>query len=62
MDTLTPRQRDVLALLVWGLTRRAIADTLGISPWTVKNHQTEIYRALRVRNRTGAVVAVLRER
>lgn len=62
MERLTPRQRDVLALLVWGLTHKEIARTLGISEWSVKNHLSGVYARLGVHNRTGAVMAVLRQR
>lgn len=59
---LTPRQRDVLALLCWGFTNRAIAASLGLSPETVAGHATRIYRRLGVYDRHGAALAVLRGR
>lgn len=57
---LTERQRDVLALLVQGKPTKAICRDLGLSEGTVKNHINVIFRALNVRNRTEAVVAVAR--
>lgn len=60
MDTLTPRQRDVLALLVWGLRNKEIARRLGIGESSVKEHLSAVYARLGVHNRTGAVMAVLR--
>ena len=52
--TLTPRLEEVRALLRQGLSNKLIASTLGISEGTVKNHMTEIFRALNVSNRTQA--------
>ena len=55
---LTPRQRDVLACLVKGMTNRTIADVLNISELTVKSHMTVLMQVLGVTNRTEAVYAV----
>lgn len=52
--TLTPRLEEVRALLRQGMSNKLIASTLGISEGTVKNHMTEIFRALNVSNRTQA--------
>lgn len=52
---MTPREREVLALLLTGLSNRRIATTLSISEATVKAHLTRIYRRLGVTNRTGAL-------
>lgn len=52
---LTPRQRDVLALLVQGEPNRRIAQRLGLTEGTVKLHIASLLRALRARNRTEAV-------
>jgi DNA-binding NarL/FixJ family response regulator len=61
LAVLTPRQRDVLALLCWGFTPSAIGQSLGISPYSVKGHLTNIYRRLGVYDRNGAAMLVLRE-
>ena len=45
---LTARQADVVRLLAEGLENRAIAETLHISSWTVRNHLQGAYRALGV--------------
>lgn len=45
---LTPREEDVLELLVEGRTREQIADGLSISTWTVKDHVSKIYRKVGV--------------
>lgn len=57
---LTPRQIEVLSLLVQGLTNRHIAARLGLSEATVKTHVAAGLRALNVKNRTQAVFALAR--
>jgi DNA-binding NarL/FixJ family response regulator len=57
---LTPRQRDVLALLVQGKPNKAICRELALAEGTVKTHTAAIYRALGVTNRTQAVYAMSR--
>ena len=53
---LTPRQRDVLDLLLLGQPNKQIARSLGLSEGTVKIHVAAILRALQARNRTEAVL------
>lgn len=55
---LTARQAEVLGLLSEGLTDRAIAERLYISPKTVGHHVSAILRKLEVRNRSEAIVWV----
>jgi DNA-binding NarL/FixJ family response regulator len=55
---LTPRQLDVLALLVQGKPNKVICRELGLAEGTVKAHTAAIFRALRVSNRTEAGFAV----
>lgn len=57
VGTLTPRQRDVMALLSEGKSNKEIARALDLAEGTVKLHVTAILRALGVNNRTRAVVA-----
>ena len=57
---LTQRQLDVLALLMCGRSNKAIARTLSIAEVTVKHHVTALMRALQVRNRTEAALAIAR--
>jgi two-component system response regulator DesR len=52
---LTDREREVLALMSEGATNREIASRLFLSPHTVKEHTSAIYRKLEVRNRAEAV-------
>jgi len=55
IEALTPRERDVLALLADGHGNRAIATELGISEHTVKFHLAAIFGKLGASNRTEAV-------
>jgi DNA-binding NarL/FixJ family response regulator len=52
--TLTPRQSQIRALLRQGMSNKVIAQNLGISEGTVKNHISEIFRILKAANRTQA--------
>lgn len=52
---LTPRERDVLAHVLDGLTNREIAQRLAISPGTVRVHLEHAYPKLGVGSRTAAV-------
>jgi DNA-binding NarL/FixJ family response regulator len=51
---LTPRQSQIRRLLRQGMSNKVIAQTLGISEGTVKNHISEIFRILKTTNRTQA--------
>jgi len=55
---LTPRQTDVLTLLLKGQPNKLIARELGLSVETVKDHVAAVLRALHVSSRTQAVIAV----
>lgn len=54
-DTLTARERDVLALISQGFANKRIARTLEISPETVKSHVKRIFSKLAASTRTEAV-------
>jgi LuxR family maltose regulon positive regulatory protein len=54
-DTLTVRERDVLAMISRGFANKRIARTLEISPETVKSHLKRIFSKLAVCTRTEAV-------
>ena len=56
---LTRREREVLGLLVQGLSNRRIARALCISEATVKNHLHAIFLKLDVTDRTQAIAATL---
>lgn len=52
---LSGREREVVGLIATGATNREIAQRLFLSPHTVKEHTSAIYRKLGVRNRAEAV-------
>ncbi len=52
---LTEREREILSLIAAGATNREIAGALYLSPHTVKEHTSSLYRKLGVRNRAEAV-------
>jgi len=56
---LTQRQVDVLALMMQGKSNKAICRVLHVSESTIKNHVAAIFKALRVANRTEAVMAIV---
>ncbi len=55
LDTLTQREREVLALMIQGLRNKQAADRLGISEVTVKVHRHNIMEKMRA----GSVPALL---
>jgi DNA-binding NarL/FixJ family response regulator len=55
---LTPRQNEVLGLLLQGKPNKLIARDLNLSVETVKDHVAAVLRALKVSSRTQAVLAV----
>lgn len=60
VQTLTPREGEVLRLLAEGLTNKAIAQRLEISDHTVKFHVNAILGKLNAQSRTDAVVRATR--
>ena len=54
LDDLTPREREVLALICRGLDDKTIARTLDVSTNTVRNHVARIYSKIGVNRRTAA--------
>jgi DNA-binding NarL/FixJ family response regulator len=54
----TERQMEVLALMMRGKSNKAICRVLDVAEATVKHHVTAILKALKVTNRTEAVIAV----
>lgn len=57
---LTPRQAEVLRLLARGGSTGQIADELGVSPQTARNHVRDLMRRLDVHSRIEAVAAAHR--
>ena len=57
MPELTRREVEVAGLLSQGFANKAVAGQLGIAEGTVKIHLHNIYRKLRVLNRTGLILS-----
>lgn len=60
LNTLTPREREVLVQIAEGLTNKEIARRLSVSPATIKAHVERIIAKLGVSDRTQAAVLVAR--
>jgi DNA-binding NarL/FixJ family response regulator len=61
LEGISPREREVFALLLDGLPNKLIAQRLGISEKTVKTHLTNIFRQIDVADRLQAVLWAERE-
>jgi DNA-binding NarL/FixJ family response regulator len=61
MPPLTEREVEVIRALAQGKSDRQIANSLGISEKTVRNHTSNIYRKLHIFDRTQAVIYAIRE-
>jgi len=59
VETLTPREIDVIVAVADGATNRAIAEQLGLSDQTVKNHLSHIYDKVGVSSRLELAIYAL---
>jgi DNA-binding CsgD family transcriptional regulator len=59
-ERLTEREREVLELIVEGMTNKEIASRLYLSPDTVKNHVVHVMEKLGATDRTQAAVIAIR--
>jgi FixJ family two-component response regulator len=57
--TLTPREREVMTMVVQGMANKAIAAALGLKEITVKVHLQHAYRKIGASNRADAVRIIL---
>jgi DNA-binding NarL/FixJ family response regulator len=59
LESLTPREREVLAHAAEGMSNRGIAQLLGIGERTVENHVTRIFHKLKLPDGNQRVLAIL---
>ena len=59
IDALTPKEKEVLALVAKGASNQEIADKLYVRDVTVKTHLNSIFKKLKVTNRTQAVLLAM---
>jgi len=59
-EKLTPREQDVLHLLIKGFTNKEIANDLFISEKTIKSHLNKIFKKLNVSRRLGAILTAIK--
>ena len=56
LGDLTPRERDVLSLISLGLPDIEIAERLGLTKSTIRNHLSTLYSKIDVKNRGSAII------
>ncbi|MCQ2754849.1 MAG: response regulator transcription factor [bacterium] len=59
IDALTPKEKEVLALVAKGASNQDIAEKLFVRDVTVKTHLNSIFKKLKVTNRTQAVLLAM---
>ena len=60
LESLTPRQREILQLIAKGQNTKQIALSLNISVKTVETHRTQLMDRLQIHNIAGLVVYAIR--
>jgi DNA-binding CsgD family transcriptional regulator len=60
IDSLTPREIEVLFFIAQGLPDREVGRALGISPLTVRNHQRAMREKTGLANRTQLALYAIR--
>jgi DNA-binding CsgD family transcriptional regulator len=61
-NTLSPREKEIVRLVMKGLPTRGIALLLEISPWTVSTHLRRIFLKLGVNSRPQMVALIFKQR
>jgi len=56
VERLTPREQEILALIIEGKSNREIADAFVLEISTIKWHINQLYKKLKVRSRVQAIV------
>jgi len=59
---LSDREKEILALLVDGLSKKQIADNIFLSHHTVDSHIRNIYAKLEVHSRSSAISKAIKEK
>ena len=57
---LTPREKEIFNLLIDNYNTKDIANRLGISEKTVRNHISNVMQKLEVKARTSAVIELIK--
>ncbi|OEH86718.1 DNA-binding response regulator [Desulfuribacillus stibiiarsenatis] len=60
-DLLTHREQEILTLMARGMSNRDVSEALFISEKTVKNHVSNIFQKMQVRDRTQAVIQAIKQ-
>ncbi len=55
VEEITPREKEILELMAAGLRNKEIADTLFVSPLTIKTHSKNLFRKLAAKTRIQAI-------
>ncbi len=59
-EMLTQREQEILTLMARGMSNRDVSEELFISEKTVKNHVSNIFQKMQVRDRTQAVIQAIK--
>ncbi len=57
---LTNREKEVFELLILNKSTKEISDYLGISEKTIRNHISNVMQKLNVKNRSGAILELIK--